>query len=175
MRYSVGDKADQQNGVVDSDGRIVWLSSRSPRVRFPLTSLRRVHRDATTEVTRPDEDTVLKTAAVKTVVGSSPTASACLRNSWERFHTGGCNPSAFNCVVAGERCDSLRSHFCKHTHVSGVTVALLIPNQLVRVQILGDVLSGSTENSPVVQRLRHLFYTQETMVRFHPGLLRPSE
>ena len=33
-------------------------------------------RDATTEVTRPDEDTVLKTAAGKTVVGSSPTASA---------------------------------------------------------------------------------------------------
>ena len=28
------------------------------------------------EVTRPDEDTVLKTAAGKTVVGSSPTASA---------------------------------------------------------------------------------------------------
>ena len=28
-----------QNGVVDSDGRIVWFSSRSPRVRFPLTSL----------------------------------------------------------------------------------------------------------------------------------------
>ena len=46
--------------------------------------------------------------------------------SWERFHTGGCNPSAFNCVVAGERCDSLRSHLI---HVLGVTVALLIPNQ----------------------------------------------
>ncbi len=44
----------------------------------------------------------------------------------ERFHTGGCNPSALNCVVAGERCDSLRSHLL---HVSGVTVALLIPNQ----------------------------------------------
>ncbi len=77
MRYSVGDKADQQNGVVDSDGRIAWFSSRSPRVRFPLTSLRRTKiAMPTTEVTRPDEDTVLKTAAVKTVVGSSPTASA---------------------------------------------------------------------------------------------------
>ena len=75
MRYSVSDQAGQKNGVVDSDGRIAWLSSRSPRVRFPLTSLRRA-RDATTEVTRPDEDTVLKTAAGKTVVGSSPTASA---------------------------------------------------------------------------------------------------
>ena len=31
---------------------------------------------STTEVIRPDEDTVLKTAAGKTVVGSSPTASA---------------------------------------------------------------------------------------------------
>ena len=49
-------------GVVDSDGRIAWFSSRSPRVRFPLTSLRRAERDATTEVTRRDEDTVLKTA-----------------------------------------------------------------------------------------------------------------
>ena len=68
-------------------------------------------RDVITEVTRPDEDTVLKTAAGKTVVGSSPTASACSMDTWERFHTGGCNPSAFNCVVAGERCDSLRSHF----------------------------------------------------------------
>ncbi len=29
-----------KNGVVDSDGRIAWFSSRSPRVRFPLTSLR---------------------------------------------------------------------------------------------------------------------------------------
>jgi hypothetical protein len=28
------------------------------------------------------------------------------------------------------------------THVPGVTVALLIPNQLVRVRILGDVLHG---------------------------------
>ncbi len=66
MRYSLRSK--QQNGVVDSDGRIVWFSSRSPRVRFPLTSLRR-DRDATTEVTRPDEDTVLKTAAVKNRCG----------------------------------------------------------------------------------------------------------
>ena len=82
---------------------------------------------------------------------------------WERFHTGDCKSPAINCVVVGERCDSLRSHLI---HVSGVTVALLIPNQLVRVQILGDVLFG-----PVVQRRRHLFYTQETMVRFHPGLL----
>ena len=40
MRYSVGDKLAIQNGVVDSDGRIAWFSSRSPRVRFPLTSLR---------------------------------------------------------------------------------------------------------------------------------------
>lgn len=40
MRYSAGDKAGQQHGVVDSDGRIAWFSSRSPRVRFPLTSLR---------------------------------------------------------------------------------------------------------------------------------------
>ena len=31
---------------------------------------------STTEVIRPDEDAVLKTAAGKTVVGSSPTASA---------------------------------------------------------------------------------------------------
>ena len=61
--------------------------------------------------------------------------------TWERFHTGGCNPPAINCVVVGERCDSLRSHFRKtQTYVSGVTVALLIPNQLVRVRILGDVL-----------------------------------
>ena len=40
------------------------------------------------------------------------------------------------------------------THVSGVTVALLIPNQLVRVQILGDVLSrscGPTATTPVLQ------------------------
>ena len=89
-------------------------------MRFPLTSLIVDERSAvglnsghgvsghTTEVTRPDEDTVLKTAAGQTVVGSSPTASAW--SIWERFHTGGCNPSAFNCVVVGERCDSLRSH-----------------------------------------------------------------
>jgi hypothetical protein len=41
----------------------------------------------------------------------------------------------------------------KYTHVSGVTVALLIPNQLVRVQILGDVLSrscGPTATTPVL-------------------------
>ena len=35
-------KLANQNGVVDSDGRIVWFSSRSPRVRFPLTSLRSI-------------------------------------------------------------------------------------------------------------------------------------
>ncbi len=33
-------------------------------------------------------------------------------------------------------------------------------------------LPPSNFQSPVVQRRRHLFYTQETMVRFHPGLLR---
>ena len=76
---------------------------------------------------------------MKPVVGSSPTASA-----WEN----------------ARRC------FPK-THVSGVTAARLIPNQFVRVQILGDVL----QKSPVVQRLRHLSYKQKTMVRFHPGLL----
>ena len=77
---------------------------------------------STTEFIRPDEDTVLKTAAGKTVVGSSPTASArrlsvlkvntcgLFLTVGERFHTGGCNPPAVNCVVVGERCDSLRSH-----------------------------------------------------------------
>ena len=74
MRYLADERSRSQYGVVDSVGRIVWLSSRSPRVRFPLTSLRSNRN--TTEVTRPDEDTVLKTAAGKTVVGSSPTASA---------------------------------------------------------------------------------------------------
>ena len=53
---------------------------------------------------------------------------------------------------------------------SGVTVALLVPTQPIRVQILGDVL----RNSPVVQRQRCLVHIQETMVRFHPGLLNPS-
>ena len=88
------------------------------------------------EVTRPDEDTVLKTAAVKNRCGfeshgfrlragerqesgAGRRLTSSLRTEvsslvWERFHTGGCNPSAFNCVVVGERCDSLRSHFCKH-------------------------------------------------------------
>ena len=42
--------------------------------------------------------------------------------TWERFHTGGCNPSAFNCVVVGERCDSSRSHLI---YVLGVTPWLL--------------------------------------------------
>ena len=32
--------------------------------------------------------------------------------------------------------------------------------------------SSDRQHGPVVQRLRHLFYTQETMVRFHPGLLK---
>ena len=98
----------------------------------------------------------MKTAAANHRCGFESHGFRLLDKSWERFHTGGFfeKPSAFNRVVAGERCDSLRSHFCKHIHVSGVTVALLIPNQLVRVQILGDVLFG-----PVVQRLRHLFYT----------------
>lgn len=58
MRYSLRSK--QPNGVVDSDGRIVWFSSRSPRVRFPLTSLRSMTHYGSH---RPDEDTVLKTAA----------------------------------------------------------------------------------------------------------------
>ncbi len=40
-----------------------------------------------------------------------------MMKSWERFHTGGCNPSALNCVVVGERCDSLRSHF-ENTYTS---------------------------------------------------------
>ena len=36
----------------------------------------------------------------------------------------------------------------------------------------GAIPGGSTfTNSPVVQRRRHLSYKQETMVRFHPGLL----
>ena len=110
-------KSAGNHGVVDSDGRIVWFSSRSPRVRFPLTSLASRSSRGLSEVTRPDEDTVLKTAAVKTVVGSSPTASAFESTFWERFHTGGCNPSAFNCVVVGERCESLRSHF-ENTYTS---------------------------------------------------------
>ena len=79
--------------------------------------------------------------------------------------------------------------------------AWLVPTQLVRVQILGGVPfertfarkmgsssnrktpvsqagdpgaipGGSTQqNSPVVQRQRRLVHIQETMVRFHPGLL----
>ena len=74
-------------------------------------------RDAITEVTRPDEDTVLKTAAVKNRCGFESHGFRCLDDTWERFHTGGCNPSAFNCVVVGERCDSLRSHF-ENTYTS---------------------------------------------------------
>jgi hypothetical protein len=38
----------------------------------------------------------------------------------------------------------------------------------------GAIPGGSTENkkhSPVVQRQRRLVHIQETMVRFHPGLL----
>ena len=33
------------------------------------------------------------------------------------------------------------------------------------------MMTGSRVNRPVVQRRRHLAYTQETMVRFHPGRL----
>ena len=47
-----------------------------PGVRGFDSRSRRCVQTQTTEVTRPDEDTVLKTAAGKTVVGSSPTASA---------------------------------------------------------------------------------------------------
>ena len=89
-----------------------------PGVRGFDSRSRRCEQSQYSEVTRPDEDTVLKTAAGQTVVGSSPTASA---STWERFHTGGCNPSAFNCVVVGERCDSLRSHFQTRPWCNGST------------------------------------------------------
>ena len=67
---------------------------------------------STTEVIRPDEDTVLKTAAGKTVVGSSPTASA-ERLSVMKVILAGCcqlSGSVSTREVVGERCNSLRSH-----------------------------------------------------------------
>ena len=64
-------------------------------------------------------------------VGSIPTLAADSRRSRR-------DRSVESLIVHGVNDVGLRAH------VSGVTVALLIPNQLVRVQILGDVLSGST-------------------------------
>ena len=136
-----------------------------PGVRGFDSRSRRCEQSQYSEVTRPDEDTVLKTAAGQTVVGSSPTASA---STWERFHTGGCNPSAFNCVVVGERCDSLRSHFQTRPWCNGSTADSKPVSQ--GSNPWGRALRID-KHSPVVQRLRRLFYTQETMVRFHPGLL----
>ena len=67
---------------------------------------------STTEVIRPDEDTVLKTAAGKTVVGSSPTASAGRLSVMKVILAGCCqlSGSVSTREVVGERCDSLRSH-----------------------------------------------------------------
>ena len=96
--------------------------SQEHRAFFRFVRRRNLWFNLITEVIRPDEDAVLKTAAGKTVVGSSPTASArrlsvlkvntcrLFLTVGERFHTGGCNPPAVNCVVVGERCNSLRSH-----------------------------------------------------------------
>jgi hypothetical protein len=52
------------------------LAEVHPGVRGFDSRSRRCVQTQTTEVTRPDEDTVLKTDAVQTVVGSIPTASA---------------------------------------------------------------------------------------------------
>ncbi len=104
--YAVLCLAKSWRGRFCLHNRLVFIQESAGSIPAHVTALVCVM-----EVTRPDEDTVLKTAAGQTVVGSSPTASAFRRSLRERFHTEDCISSAITCVVVGERCDSLRSHF----------------------------------------------------------------